>query len=260
MEPEDQGVQPQPGGPLLRPEELLARPVGRRIFLGLLGVGALGIASSQFSFQNDDVTAANVAQAVPLNSVDLSGMGESSIGVHPNTVTSERFRYYSVGYIPDYDPRTWRLKVDGEGARSTLSLTMDQLKAFPNVALKADFRCVTGWRVQNCLWRGVRVRDLLDSVGQNGKAQFVTFYSGDGVYTDSLTMAQARSDHAMVAWELDGAPLIREQGYPLRLIYPDMYGYKNVKWLRRMELKSGRDVGFWEQQGWDIDAYVYNQQ
>jgi len=238
-------------------DELLGKPVGRRIFLGLLGVGALGVASSQFSFQNDNVTADTVAQAVPLGSMTIDPR-EASEGQHPNIVTSERFRYYSVGYMPDYDPRTWRLKVDGAGVNSTLSLTLDQLKSFPNVALKADFRCVTGWRVRDCLWRGVRVRDLVDSVRQNGNAKFLTFYSGDGVYTDSLSLAQARSDHAMVAWELNGAPLIREQGYPLRLIYPDMYGYKNLKWLRRIEVKSNRDVGFWEQNGWDIDAYVYN--
>jgi DMSO/TMAO reductase YedYZ molybdopterin-dependent catalytic subunit len=254
MESDEPG---RPEGLLTNPEELLAKPVGRRIFLGLLGVGALGVATAQFSFQNDNVTAANVAQAVPLGSMEIDPR-EASEGQHPNIVTSERFRYYSVGYMPSYDPRTWRLQVDGAGVNSTLSLTLDQLKSFPNVALKADFRCVTGWRVQNNLWRGVRVRDLVDSVRQNSKAKFITFYSGDGVYTDSLTIAQARSDHAMLAWELNGEPLIHEQGYPLRLIYPDMYGYKNVKWVRRLEVKSNRDVGFWEQNGWEIDAYVYN--
>ena len=235
----------------------LERPIGRRIFLGLLGLGAAGLATTQWSLQGDDADPATVAQAVPLGSMDID-QREASEGQHPNIVTSERFRYYSVGYMPYDDPRTFRLRVDGEGAKGKLSLSLAQLKAFPNVVLKADFRCVTGWRVQDNLWRGVRVRDVLDSVGQNAKAGFVTFYSGDGVYTDSLTIQQARSNNAILCWELDGQPLIREQGYPLRLIYPDMYGYKNVKWLHRLELKSTRDVGFWEQNGWDIDAYVYN--
>jgi DMSO/TMAO reductase YedYZ molybdopterin-dependent catalytic subunit len=238
-------------------EEMLGKPVGRRIFLGLLGVGALGIATTQFSFRGEDVTADNVATAVPLGSMSID-QREAAEGYHPNVVTSERFRYYSVGYIPSYDPSSWRLKLDGVGVGGNLSLTLDQLKAFPNVALKADFRCVTGWRVRDNLWRGVRVRDLIDSVRQTSSAKFVTFYSGDGVYTDSLTINQARSDHAILAFELNGAPLIREQGHPLRLIYPDMYGYKNVKWVRRLEVKANRDVGFWEQQGWEIEAYVYN--
>ena len=43
----------------------------------------------------------------------------------------------------------------------------------------------------------------------------------------------------------------------MRLIYPDMYGYKNVKWLRRIEVKPVHDLGFWEQRGWDDNAYVY---
>jgi len=238
-------------------EEHLGKPVGRRIFLGMLGVGAAGLAFTQWGLRADDADPSTVAQAVPLGSMDVE-QRESSEGVHPNIVTTERFRYYSVGYIPDYHPKSWRLKLDGEGIDRHQTLTLDQLKAYPNIALKATFRCVTGWRVRDNLWRGVRVRDVVDGLGRNGKAKFVTFYSGDGVYTDSLTMQQARSDNAILAWELNGAPLIREQGLPLRLIYPDMYGYKNVKWVTRLEVKSHRDVGFWEQEGWEIDAYVYN--
>lgn len=239
-------------------EELsLGRPVGRRIFLGLLGVGAAGLAFTQWGLRGDDADPGTVAQAVPLGSMNVDPR-EASEGNHPNIVTTERFRYYSVGYVPEYNPRSWRLRVDGEGVDRAVTMTLGELQAYPNVALKATFRCVTGWRVRDNLWRGVRVRDVIDGLGRNGKAKFVTFYSGDGVYSDSLTMHQARSDNAILAWELDGAPLIREQGLPLRLIYPDMYGYKNVKWVRRLEVKSQRDIGFWEQNGWEIDAYVYN--
>ena len=238
-------------------EAPLGKPVGRRIFLGLLGAGAAGLVFTEWGFRDDNVDPATVAEAVPLGSMDID-QREASEGYHPNIVTSERFRYYSVGYIPDYHPLTWRLRVDGEGIDHHISMTLDQLKAYPNTALKATFRCVTGWRVQDNLWRGVRVRDVIDTLGRNGKAKFVTFYSGDGVYTESLTMGQARSNNAILCWELDGAPLIKEQGLPLRLIYPDMYGYKNIKWVTRVEVKGNRDVGFWEQNGWDIDAYVYN--
>ena len=238
------------------PEEQVGKPVGRRIFLGLLGAGAAGLAFTDFGFRGD-ASGDGLPQAVPLGSM-TPDQREALEGQHPNVVTSERFRYYSVGYIPDYNPSTWRLRLDGEGVKGKLTLTLDQLKAFPNVAVKSTFRCVTGWRVRDCLWLGVRVRDVIDAVGQNGKAKFVTFYSGDGVYTDSLTLSQARSDHAILCWALNGSPLIREQGMPLRLIYPDMYGYKNVKWVRRLEVKSNRDLGFWEQNGWEIEAYISN--
>jgi DMSO/TMAO reductase YedYZ molybdopterin-dependent catalytic subunit len=234
----------------------LGRPVGRRIFLGLLAAGVAGMGATKWLYRADDADSNSVASAVRLGSMTPDDQ-EALIGQHPNHNYTERFRYYSVGDIPNFNSRSWRLAVDGEGVNSNLSLRFDDVKAFPQYAVTADFRCVNGWIVHNCIWIGVRVRDVVDAVSPNDRAKFVTFYSGDGVYTDSLTWAQARSDHAILAWQLNGDPLIREQGYPLRLIYPDMYGYKNVKWLRRIEVKSARDLGFWEQTGWEIDAYVY---
>jgi DMSO/TMAO reductase YedYZ molybdopterin-dependent catalytic subunit len=232
-------------------------PVGRRIFIGLLAAGVAGLGATKWLYRADDADSSNVATAVRLSGMPPADQ-EALIGQHPNPHYSERFRYYSVGDIPNFNPRSWRLAVDGEGVDNTLSLRFDDVRAFPNYAVTASFRCVNGWIVHNCIWIGVRVRDVLDTVSPNDRAKFVTFYSGDGVYTDSLTWSQARSDHAILAWQLNGEPLIREAGYPLRLIYPDMYGYKNVKWLRRIEVKSSRDLGFWEQTGWEIDAYVYN--
>jgi DMSO/TMAO reductase YedYZ molybdopterin-dependent catalytic subunit len=232
------------------------RPVGRRLFLALLGAGTAGLALTKWQYGDDDATPGNVATAVPVGAMTPDDR-EPVEGIHPNIVPSERFRYYSVGDIPTFTERSWRLTVDGAGLGGSMSLRLADLQAFPNAAIRSTFRCVTGWRVRDCIWRGVRVRDLVDANQPNGGARHITFYSGDGVYTDSLTMQQARSDHALLAWELNGRPLIREQGYPLRLIYPDMYGYKNVKWLRRIEVKPVHDLGFWEQRGWDDEAYVY---
>jgi DMSO/TMAO reductase YedYZ molybdopterin-dependent catalytic subunit len=240
-----------------RPEDVLrGRPVGRRLFLGLLGAGTAGLALTRWKYGDDDATPGNVATAVPVGAMTPDDR-EPVEGIHPNIVPSERFRYYSVGDIPTFTERSWRLTVDGAGLGGSMTLRLADLQAFPNAAIRSTFRCVTGWRVRDCIWRGVRVRDLVDANQPNGAARHITFYSGDGVYTDSLTMQQARSDHALLAWELNGRPLIREQGYPLRLIYPDMYGYKNVKWLRRIEVKPVHDLGFWEQRGWDDEAYVY---
>jgi len=60
----------------------------------------------------------------------------------------------------------------------------------------------------------------------------------------------------MLAYEMDGQPLKREHGAPLRLVIPDMYGYKNVKWLKEIELVSRTNWGYWEYLGYDSDAWV----
>ena len=60
----------------------------------------------------------------------------------------------------------------------------------------------------------------------------------------------------MLAYEMDGKPLRREHGAPVRVVIPEMYGYKNVKWVERIELVAKPASGYWEQRGYDVDAWV----
>jgi DMSO/TMAO reductase YedYZ molybdopterin-dependent catalytic subunit len=60
----------------------------------------------------------------------------------------------------------------------------------------------------------------------------------------------------MLAYELDGKPLTRAHGAPARVVIPEMYGYKGVKWLTRMELVAAQPTGFWEGLGYDQNAWV----
>ena len=69
-------------------------------------------------------------------------------------------------------------------------------------------------------------------------------------------MQQSLLPHVMLAFEMDGRPLLREHGAPLRLVIPEMYGYKNVKWLTAINFASHEQPGYWEQRGYDQDAWV----
>jgi DMSO/TMAO reductase YedYZ molybdopterin-dependent catalytic subunit len=60
----------------------------------------------------------------------------------------------------------------------------------------------------------------------------------------------------MLAWEMDGKPLRQEHGAPVRVVIPDMYGYKNVKWVAEINLVPAASTGYWEQFGYDRDAWV----
>jgi DMSO/TMAO reductase YedYZ molybdopterin-dependent catalytic subunit len=75
-------------------------------------------------------------------------------------------------------------------------------------------------------------------------------------YVDYLTMKQALLPDVMLAYEMNGRPLPREHGAPLRLVIPEMYGYKNVKWLSRIDLVAKAESGYWENLGYDRDAWV----
>jgi DMSO/TMAO reductase YedYZ molybdopterin-dependent catalytic subunit len=126
----------------------------------------------------------------------------------------------------------------------------------PPTAITRDFQCVTGWRVPDVAWRGVRLNDVLETAGVRPAAGAVRFTSFDGAYSESLTLRQARREDVLVAYELEGEPLSSAHGGPARLYVAPMYGYKSLKWLESIELTRAVVPGYWERRGYDTDAWV----
>jgi DMSO/TMAO reductase YedYZ molybdopterin-dependent catalytic subunit len=166
------------------------------------------------------------------------------------------WRIYTVsGSMPRFDPATWRLGVGGLVERP-LSLDYRSLRALPRVEQVSTFHCVTGWTVKNVHWAGVRMHDVLAAAGPRPAGHALRFTSAEHPYVDYLTDDQAGLPDVLLAYEMDGRPLPREHGAPLRLVIPDMYGYKNVKWLARIDVVPQPEAGYWEQLGYDRDAWV----
>ena len=130
------------------------------------------------------------------------------------------------------------------------------MRALPSAEQVSTFHCVTGWTVSDVHWRGVRFADLLAPARPQPAGQVLTFTSAEQPYVDTLTLDQARLPDAMLAYEMDGKPLAREHGAPVRVVIPDMYGYKGVKWVERITLSAQAEPGYWEQRGYDTDAWV----
>jgi DMSO/TMAO reductase YedYZ molybdopterin-dependent catalytic subunit len=219
-------------------EESGGRRIGRRAVLGALGLGVAGVAfGSKVSSFVDGV--------LPNNNLT---------GYLPG---ASRFRIYTVvGFRPRRTHEGYRLTVDGL-VDQKLSLTWDQLRTeLPQTRLTRDFQCVTGWRVPDVHWRGVRVGDVLDRAGVRAGATHLRLHSFDGAYTESLTMEQARRDDVIVAHAMLGKPITQEHGGPVRLYVAPMYGYKSLKWLDRIEVVKELDPGYWEERGYDVDAWV----
>ncbi len=166
------------------------------------------------------------------------------------------WRIYTVsGSLPGFDPSTWRLELAG-AVEQPAALDYRQLLALPKATQVSTFHCVTGWTVRNVAWGGVRIRDVLAQVRPRANVRALRFVSAEHPYDDYLTLEQASLPDVLLAYELDGRPLSRAHGAPLRLVIPDMYGYKNVKWLTRIELVPQERLGYWEQLGYDQDAWV----
>jgi DMSO/TMAO reductase YedYZ molybdopterin-dependent catalytic subunit len=160
-----------------------------------------------------------------------------------------------VGRLPKRATADWRLDVDGL-AGAPYSVGYDELLRMPAVELTKDFQCVTGWRVPRVRWRGVRLADVIERAAPQAAVTAVEFESFDGAYTETLTLEQARRADMIVAYELDGKPISSAHGGPVRLYAAPMYGYKSLKWLERITLVAAAPPGYWEKQGYDVDAWI----
>jgi len=159
--------------------------------------------------------------------------------------------------VPLVDPTSWRLELVGAVERP-LSFTLDELRARPAVELAATMECAGNGRalleprpisqpwltgaVGTGLWRGAELAPLLAEAVPAGSAVEVVFAGLDrGVegeveqrYERSLSLDEATSAGCVLAYELNGAPLPPQHGFPLRLVVPGWYGMTNVKWLSQI--------------------------
>jgi len=223
--------------PRVAPEEFPKRVnVGRRVFIGLAALGALGVAFGN-SVQNF------VGSAVG------SGLG----GLLPG---GDRFRIYSItGAFPKITRDKYRLKVSGLVDQPT-TFTLAELQSMPKTSFTKAFQCVTGWRVPDVHWEGVKLSDILDRVGVQSSAVAVSFDSYDNADTESLTLDQAHLPDVIVAYSMLGAPVTTEHGGPVRLYVAPMFGYKSLKWLSGIRVVDSVEVGFWEQNGYPINGWL----
>ncbi|WP_443060817.1 molybdopterin-dependent oxidoreductase [Streptomyces sp. NBC_00448] len=224
-------------------EEGRGAPVGRRVVLGMLGLGAVGV---------------GVGGAVQgrLDSILASVSAKDPTGVTGLLPGGGGFRFYSVSdSIPHRGESDYRLTVGGLVDRPA-SYRLSDLRALPQTRLVRDVQCVTGWRVPKTAFSGVRLSTLLDAAGVKSAGGAVHFTCFDGVYTESLTLAQARRSDMLVALTMDDKPVTAAHGGPVRLYAAPMYFYKSAKWLSGITVTEKVERGYWEHYGYDVDGWV----
>jgi DMSO/TMAO reductase YedYZ molybdopterin-dependent catalytic subunit len=224
-------------------EEATGKPVGRRVVLGVVALGALGVTVGPYAQNVLDSVLAEVSAKDPTG---ISGLLPGGGG----------FRFYSVSdSIPHRTAEDYRLTVDGL-VDHPVSYTLADLRAMTRTRLVRDVQCVTGWRVPHYAFAGVRISDLLDAAGVRPGAKALHFTCFDGIYTESLTLDQARRPDVLVAYEMDDEPVTAAHGGPVRLYVAPMYFYKSAKWLSGITVTDKVEPGYWEQYGYDVDGWV----
>ena len=178
--------------------------------------------------------------------------------------------------IPDIDADTWTISLTGH-VDAELSLS-DIINEFPRVAVAHTMECAGNGRGQHrpetgsvqwgfeagatAVWTGTPVRSILHANGMKSPAEkWLTAIGGDpsdgdDVFARSIPLTKVFDD-CILAYEMNGKPLPREHGYPVRLIVPGWYGVNNVKWVDELKIMDSMMVegsldrpgehAFWQQ-------------
>ena len=155
---------------------------------------------------------------------------------------------------PIVELATFELEISGLVDSSYL-LTWDDIQAFPAVYTDTMLMyCVEGWEVFG-KWKGILVKDLLDKARVKTGGEYILFSSVDG-YKTALSIAYLEKYNAMLAYEVNGAPLKVQNGFPLRLIAYGKLGYKWAKWVNKLEAVNQLQAGYWESFGYSERADV----
>ena len=183
-------------------------------------------------------------------------------------VTPPGLHYVLVHYdIPAIDPATWRLEIGG-AVRRPRTLTLDDLRSRPAVSRRVTLECAGNGRAQltprpvsqpwlveavgTAEWTGTPLAPLLREAGVDPDAVDVVFTGADhgverGVeqdYARGLSCVDALRDEVLLAYEMNGAPLPPQHGFPVRLVVPGWYGMAHVKWLVRIDVLARPFEGY----------------
>ena len=155
----------------------------------------------------------------------------------------------------------WALQVDGLVHRPQ-QLTLDALKAMPQRSQITRHDCVEGWSAIG-KWQGPKLGDILVHAGLLPTAKFAVFHCADVLsgkpYYESIDLVDAFHSQTILAWRMNDQPLTEGHGAPLRLRVERQLGYKQAKYIMRVELREtlaglyGGGGGLWE----DLSDYQW---
>jgi len=249
--------------------------LSRREFVGLVGgsvvtisVGSWGIASllgkedqpspAQVEIL-DPGTMADSTLADSPSAADLAARIDPAPGTRLEITPNENFYRIDINTRkPQLVPETWRLELSGLVDRP-LSLSLDEVRAMPTISYHHTLSCISnrvgGDLISTTRWTGVRVRDVLEVAGMKSTAEELFIEAADGFY-ESVAMSDLMDERTMFAYEMNGAPLPHDNGFPLRIIIPHRYGMKQPKWIVNMEVLDREGRGYWVERGWSPEAFI----
>ena len=150
---------------------------------------------------------------------------------------------------------SWRLTVEGLVEKPAV-FTFEDLLRLPRRDQVTDFHCVEGWSVHDVPWNGLHAQDLAERVRPLASATHVTLHTVGGTYNESVPLSVLMEPRSLLAYGVAGNTLPLRHGFPLRLVVPRLLGYKNAKYVERLEWTDHAEAAYWTVRGYDYSGEV----
>ncbi len=157
----------------------------------------------------------------------------------------------SAGLSNNFDTAAWRLQLV-KSPGDTLFITLNDIKKLPKTEVVFNFKCIEGWS-QITHWGGVRFSDFAKHYGLDEQThlQFTSLVTPDKGYYVGIDNRSMMHLQTILCYEMNGAALPMNQGYPLRLIIPVKYGVKHLKRIGTISFSNERPPDYWYERGYD---------
>jgi DMSO/TMAO reductase YedYZ molybdopterin-dependent catalytic subunit len=156
--------------------------------------------------------------------------------------------YYREDQAPDVDEERYKLQIDGLVDDKT-PWTLERLYALPQETQITRHVCVEGWSAIGS-WTGTPLRDFLQRIGADTRANYVHFVCAEG-YSTSIDMATALHPQTQMTFKFDGKILPTKYGFPMKVRMPTKLGFKNPKHVVALAVLNNYTGGYWEDQGYN---------
>jgi DMSO/TMAO reductase YedYZ molybdopterin-dependent catalytic subunit len=161
---------------------------------------------------------------------------------------------FKAGGMPAIDLKNYVLLVGGL-AKEKRSFSWKDILAMPKSWVNSRLTSVSGWSVR-ADWEGIKWDDFVWQIAFDPEANYVRFSTVGGSYTTVVSIKDLKNPRVLLAYGVNGDWIEPEYGGPLRMVIPNLWGYKSCKWLGEIDFIDQMEGGYWEDRGYTRSGII----
>jgi DMSO/TMAO reductase YedYZ molybdopterin-dependent catalytic subunit len=161
---------------------------------------------------------------------------------------------FKAGGMPAIDLQHYSLFVGGL-VEEEKHFSWQEILSMSKSRINCRLTSVSGWSVR-VNWEGIQWEDFLRRIRISFGTDHVRFTSVGGGYRTAVLLRDLESPRVLLAYGVNGNPIEAEYGGPLRMVIPNLWGYKSCKWLGKIEFINQEEGGYWEDKGYSRSGMI----